>query len=293
MKYIVSLYKILVGFTVFVNSYALNQLSFSGAGSFGAVEIGIIHKLQDLYDKKYDLYSGISAGGINAGFLSHFENINDGIIKAIDFYSTSKNKDIYSIRHPTHISLLNTNPLKNTMQNILKELSNPVIDTYIGATNLYTGKLDVFNYHEANSIDECITILMATSAIPLVFPPITYKNSQYADGGTLQNELLNIIHDDSYLNITYITPYMDTIYDNSNITSLIQMTKRSLDIVKNNFNSEFNKINTNCQNIKGEINKYFVNNSLLEPYDMLNFNNGNDLYNIGYHNIQHEKIYIC
>ena len=40
MKYIVfSLYKIFVGITVFVNSYALNQLSFSGGGSFGAVEI--------------------------------------------------------------------------------------------------------------------------------------------------------------------------------------------------------------------------------------------------------------
>lgn len=293
MKYIVSLYKIFVGITVFVNSYALNQLSFSGGGSFGAVEIGIIHKLQDLYNKKYDLYSGISAGGINAGFLSHFENLNDGIIKAIDFYSTSKNKDIYSIRHPTHISLFNTEPLKNTMQNILEELSNPVINTYIGATNLYTGKLDVFNYHEASSIDEYIKILMATSAIPVVFPPITYKNSQYADGGTLQNELLNIIHDDTYLNITYITPYMDTFYDNTTITSLKQITKRSFEVVKNSFNNEYNKINNNCQTIKGEINKYFVNNSLLEPYDMLNFNNGKDLYDIGYHNIQHEKIYIC
>tara|TARA_Y100001970_G_scaffold208888_1_gene254660 strand:+ start:356 stop:517 length:162 start_codon:yes stop_codon:yes gene_type:complete len=38
----ISLYKILVGFIVFVNSLALNQLSFSGGGSFGAVEIGIV-----------------------------------------------------------------------------------------------------------------------------------------------------------------------------------------------------------------------------------------------------------
>ena len=112
------------------------------------------------------------------------------------------------------------------MQNILEELSNPVINTYIGATNLYTGKLDVFNYHEATSIDEYIKILMATSAIPIVFPPITYKNSQYADGGTLQNELLNIIHDDTYLNITYITPYMDTFYDNTTYNFIKTNNKR-------------------------------------------------------------------
>lgn len=293
MKYVISLYKILVGFTVLVHSVSLNQLSFSGGGSFGAVEIGIIHKIQDLYNIKYDLYSGISAGGINAGFLSHFENLNDGINEAIDFYSNTKNKDVYSIRHNTHVSLLNTEPLKNTLQNIIKELPNPVIDTYIGATNLYTGKLNVFNYNKVNNTDEFTKILLATSAIPVVFPPITYKNSQYADGGTLQNELLNIIHDDSYLNITFITPYMDSFFDNTNITSLKQMTIRSFEVVKNSFNNEYNKININCQIFNGEINKYFVNSSLLKPYDMLDFNNGKELYDIGYHNILHERIYIC
>ena len=41
---------------------ALNQLSFSGGGSFGAVEIGILKKVIELNkNTNYDLYTGISA----------------------------------------------------------------------------------------------------------------------------------------------------------------------------------------------------------------------------------------
>ena len=49
-----------------------NLLALSGGGSFGMVEVGI---LKSLYDKnqipsEFDVISGISAGGLNAGFLS-------------------------------------------------------------------------------------------------------------------------------------------------------------------------------------------------------------------------------
>jgi predicted acylesterase/phospholipase RssA len=123
---------------------ALNQLAFSGGGSFGAVEIGIIKRLQNDYNIKYDFYTGISAGGINAGYLSHFPNINEGIKSAEIFYSTVKNKMIYSLTPNTNISLLNTQPLENTLNTIIEKLPKPVIKTFIGTTNLYTGNLDVF-----------------------------------------------------------------------------------------------------------------------------------------------------
>jgi predicted acylesterase/phospholipase RssA len=55
-------------------SCVLNQLSFSGGGSLGAVEIGIIKKLSEGGLKKFDLYTGISAGALNAGLLSYFTN---------------------------------------------------------------------------------------------------------------------------------------------------------------------------------------------------------------------------
>ena len=60
---------------------SFNQLSFSGGGSFGAVEIGILKRISEMENtnKKYDIYTGISAGALNSGFLSYFDDIKSGI----------------------------------------------------------------------------------------------------------------------------------------------------------------------------------------------------------------------
>ena len=58
-----------------------NQLSFSGGGSFGVVEIGILKKIRESEKNKiYDVYTGISVGGLNAGYLSFFSNIDEDIL---------------------------------------------------------------------------------------------------------------------------------------------------------------------------------------------------------------------
>ena len=61
---------------------SLNQLAFSGGGSFGAVEIGILKRINQIEKKKYDIYTGISAGGLNAGFLSYYKDLTLGIKNA-------------------------------------------------------------------------------------------------------------------------------------------------------------------------------------------------------------------
>lgn len=275
-------------------SSALNQLSFSGGGAFGAVEIGIIEKLQFLEPKNYDFYTGISAGGLNSGYLSHFENLTEGIEGAKSFYRQIRNKDVYEMLPETHISVFNTQPLRDTVSSILSELEESVVETYIGTVNLYSGKLDVFRYDELNSNVDKTNLLMCTSAIPVVFPPISFQNAQYVDGGTLQNELLNIKHDDTYLNITFITPFSDDIFDDRELTSVKDMIFRTWKVVKNSFNNEYNKINQNCDgNYRGEINKYFVDSVLLDEYSMLNFDNGKDLIEIGFNFMKHKRIYFC
>ena len=84
-------------FFIFAFTRALNQLSFSGGGSFGAVEIGILKRIIETENKKYDLYTGISAGALNAGLLSYFDNLNLGIKTAEKIYSTLRNKMVYDI----------------------------------------------------------------------------------------------------------------------------------------------------------------------------------------------------
>ena len=183
---------------------ALNQLSFSGGGAFGAVEIGILKRLVEMETKKYDLYTGISAGALNAGFLSYFDNLKTGLKTSENLYSTLRNHMIYDILPTTGLSVLNTEPLYKTLTRIIDTMPNkPVVHTLIGATNLYSGNLDVYTFEDNDDYNK-ILLLMASSAIPALFPPINYNGQLYADGGTLSNELLQAETNSKYLNITYI-----------------------------------------------------------------------------------------
>ena len=275
------------------SSCVLKQLSFSGGGSFGAVEIGIIKKLMERKIINFDLYTGISAGALNAGFLSYYKNINEGIIKAENIYSTINNRMVYKVLPPTDLSILNTEPLFNTLLKIIDRMPNePVIHTLIGATNLYSGNLDVYSFEDNDDLNK-VYLLMSSSAIPGLFPPIRYNGNQYADGGTLSNELLQVENNGQYINITYITPYEGYLYDNSQIDSLKEMIKRTINIVTSNFNNPLSKINQNCKNPIGEINKYFVDPKLLKGYNILNFDNGKQLIDIGYNNVEHKKYKLC
>jgi len=274
-------------------SCVLNQLSFSGGGSFGAVEIGIVKNLMERKIVNFDLYTGISAGALNAGFLSYYKNINEGITKAENIYKTINNRMVYKLLPPTEVSLLNTEPLFNTLLKVIDKMPNePIVHTLIGATNLYSGNLDVYSFEDNDDLNK-VYLLMSSSAIPGLFPPIRYNGNQYADGGTLSNELLQVENNGQYINITFVTPYEGYIYDNTPIDSLKEMIKRTINIVTSNFNNQLAKINENCENPIGEINKYFVDPDLLKGYNILNFDNGKELIDIGYNNVEHKKYKLC
>jgi len=100
---------------------AFNQLSLSGGGSFGAVEIGILKRILETDYKTYDLYTGISAGALNAGFLSYFSNLKTGVKAAEKMYASIHNLLIYNILPPTGVSVLNTEPLFKTLLRLLTE----------------------------------------------------------------------------------------------------------------------------------------------------------------------------
>ena len=274
-----------------LNSF--NQLSLSGGGSFGAVEIGILKRITETDVKKYDLYTGISAGALNAGFLSYFSNLKSGVSAAEKMYKSIHNLLIYDILPPTGVSVLNTDPLFKTLTKVINSMpGKPVIHTLIGATNLYSGNLDVYTFEDNDNANK-VLLLMASSAIPGIFPPVNYNDQLYADGGTLSNELLQVKGQTGYLNITYITPYEGYTYNNEPINSLKDMIKRTLDIVFSNFNNPLSTLNQNCKTPVGEINKYFVSPEYLKDYNSLNFNTGEELINIGYKYAVSKKYKIC
>ena len=291
------MYFVLVGTllaTLMISICATEQLSFSGGGAFGAVEIGILKKIRENCPVKYDRYTGISAGGLNAGFLSHFSDINEGIKDAENMYSTIRNKNVYELLPGTGNSLLNTYPLHKTLTSVITNMtSKPVIDTLIGTVNLYTGNLDVYKFNDNHSIEDRVLLLMSTSAIPVAFPPIKYKNYMYADGGTLSNELLDVVHSSDYLKITYITPYGPMEENDTPIDSIKEMVTRTFQIVKKNYNNPFARLNHECKTPYGEITYYYVDSQVLKGFSMLNFDKGADLISIGYNNVKSKTYTLC
>jgi len=256
--------------------------------------MGILRKIRESYPVNYDRYTGISAGGLNAGFLSHFADIDEGIKQAENMYSTIRNKNVYEILPDTGVSLLNTHPLHKTLTSVVTNMkSSPVIDTFIGAVNLNTGNLDIYTYNDNHSIEDKVLLLMSTSAIPIVFPPVKYQNYMYADGGTLSNELLDIVHSSDYLNITYISPYGLMDENDSPINSIKDMVMRTFQIVKKNYNNPFTRLNHECNKPYGEITYYYVDSKALNGFSMLNFDKGIELMNIGYSKMKSKKYALC
>jgi predicted acylesterase/phospholipase RssA len=276
------------------SSEKFNQLSFSGGGSFGAVEIGILKRILETDSKQYDLYTGISAGALNSGFLSYFSDLKTGVKSVEKIYARLHNLMIYNVFPPTGVSVLNTDPLFKTLTGIIDNMPNdPVVNTLIGATNMYSGNLDVYSFEDNNDADK-VLLMLSSSAIPGVFPPIKYNGQLYADGGTLSNELLQVKgNTGKYINITYITPSQGYTYNDDPIDTLKEMLMRVFKIVTSNFNNPIVTLNQNCDQPVGEINKYFVSSEYLKEYNSLNFDTGQELIDIGYKYAQRQKLKLC
>ena len=276
------------------SSEKFNQLSFSGGGSFGAVEIGILKRILETDSNQYDLYTGISAGALNSGFLSYFSDLKTGVKTVEKIYGSLHNLMIYNVFPPTGVSVLNTDPLFNTLSKIINNMPNePVVNTLIGTTNMYSGNLDVYSFEDNSDADK-VLLMLSSSAIPGVFPPIKYKGQLYADGGTLSNELLQVKgNTGKYINITYITPSQGYTYNDDPIETLKEMLMRVFKIVTSNFNNPIVTLNQNCEQPVGEINKYFVSSEYLKDYNSLNFDNGQELIDIGYKYAQKQKLKLC
>ena len=281
-----------------VSCYSLNQLSFSGGGAFGAVEIGILKRVIEQggrwYKPEYDLYTGISAGALNAGFLSYYSDIRSGVKIGESIYSNLRSHMVYSIVPSTGVSVYNTQPLYKTLSDVIDNMpGQPIVRTLIGATNMYSGNLDVYSFDDYANDEDKVYLLMSSSAIPGLFPPIPFNDQLYADGGTLSNELLQPEYLGDYLNITYITPNEGYQYDNTPITSLKDVLVRTVKILLANFNNPLALLYQGCKEPIGELNQYYVDSDLLEGYSMLDFDKGQELVSIGYNNMKHKKYVLC
>lgn len=266
-----------------------NILALSGGGAFGATEIGILDsRVTDNYlPDKYDVITGISAGGLNAAFLSYYSTITEALPAMRDIFSTLNTQSVYNFSIwdiLSEYSLYDNSPLENTLTNILSSqvLQQNGPTTIIGASNVNTEKLDIFHFNQMNLADRVDT-LMATSAIPLVFPPRKINGSLYVDGGVISNELINQALGEiscSWYNVTFISA-SNHLNSTVVVDGFFSYVGSVFKLIYRTFDYQLAQLNTNCVYPRGQIVACFPTSPLLDNYSMLDFDDGLTLYNLG------------
>ncbi len=289
-------------------------LSFRGGGSFGAVEVGMLASLleQGVVPASVDLMTGISAGGLNAGYLASNMATGSSLSEAVGdlgtLYESFTDADVYTfdlLDVFSSWSFYQTKPLNTTITNTLATMSGTfeVPRTLIGTSNLQTGLLEIVEYDRLVDLEQKVATLMATSAIPLVFPPVAWNGSLYVDGGLVSNEIL--FQALQYLTceapeLWFFEPSLgiDTV---GPIASFGSYLHRILSVAFSGFDSQIQKLLVNpvrgCGTQKG-VTLHVCHPNVtgiveLEPYSILEFGNGAELFAIGYKTVSCQPWLLC
>lgn len=266
-----------------------NILSLSGGGAFGAVQMGILDGLVATNQApiSYDIITGISAGGLNAAFLSYYDNVTNALPNIKEILSGLTNADIYQsdvLNILSEWSYYNTKPLQNTLSAILssKTISPDAPMTIIGSSNILTQHLDIWHFNTLELQDK-ISVLMATSAIPLVFPPQKFNDTIYVDGGVISNEMIHQavgqLLCDSY-SVYFISASEHYSAPLPIPTGLWSYMSSIVNLLVGTFDYQLAQ-STNCAYPRGTLKACFPTASALSNYSILDFNNGAELYALG------------
>lgn len=294
------IYMFLFFFTSVTYASICNVLSLSGGGSFGAVEMGMLEGLSNsgVLPKKYDIITGISAGGLNAGFLSYYEYYADAFPLVRSIFQNLTTPDVYTtdiLGILTHWSIYDNSPLKNTLSGIFSGLSNVGIPhmTLIGASNVDTQHLDIYHFDNLTFTDK-INVLLSTSAIPFVFPPHNYNGNLYVDGGVISDELITQVVGQipcDFYNVTFLSA------EGKNtgkvvVNGLFSYVSAVFHLLSATFDNQLAR-NSDCKYPIGSVYACYPDGILLQNYSILDFNHGMDLYNIGYRHHTCETLPLC
>jgi predicted patatin/cPLA2 family phospholipase len=173
-------------------------LSLEGGGDKGAYQAGVIKAFVDNLPPEviqYDIYSGISVGSLNSAGLAFFKkgeekNASDFLLNT--WRNISSYKNIYQNYNSLGLlysffferGLYDTTPLKGLLSDIIRS-HNVSRNFTFGMSNIGTGLFEVFtDLHLKNlTKDDEILAILSSSAIPVLFPSVVFKNKTYVDGG--------------------------------------------------------------------------------------------------------------
>lgn len=213
----------------------VRALVLSGGGGRGAYEAGVAKACFER-DFHFDWIVGTSIGALNAALVGQ----ND-LVLLEEMWQRIKSSDVYRLPSPAHLrrvffgqqlGLLNTAPLESLLRSCvsLERLKAGRSKVGFVTTDLCGLGTRVFTGDEIETQDDLIDILMASSAIPLLFPPRSLNGEGcWMDGGLVRNTPIQ-----AAINLGATEIYAVLVEPNSADacpSSLTQLISRVLEIV--------------------------------------------------------------
>ena len=162
---------------------------FSGGASLGSMEIGMLKALIE-YGITANFVVGTSVGSLNATYYAYKPNI-EGALELEEIWKSIRSKDIFPFSVLKSIGriikgnnyLIDPSGLEKLLTKVIPcdNLNDTKIPVYIISTDILTGEEVVF------SSGEVVEKLLASAAIPMVFPPVKIGKHILVDGGVVNN----------------------------------------------------------------------------------------------------------
>ncbi len=161
----------------------------SGGASLGAVQVGMLHALAER-NILPDCVYGASAGALNAAWIAGDPTLSD-LDALAEIWRSLRTRDIFPLRPLTGLlgfagrrsSLVSARGLRSLVSRYVRfdRLEDAPIPLCVIATEVISGKEIALTH--GDSVDA----IVASAAIPGVFPPVTVDGRMLMDGGVVNN----------------------------------------------------------------------------------------------------------
>ena len=165
-----------------------------GGGALGSYQVGVLTALAEA-DVHPDLLVGVSAGAVNAA-ISAWNPGLDGTARLAHIWRTIKRRDLMRLRvgrvamalagrHPSFLDNFHGHRFLRSQLGA-RRLEHAPIRVALVATDLSTGEAVALTSGEAAQA------VLASSAFPGVFPPVTIDGRTFIDGGVVADMPLDL-----------------------------------------------------------------------------------------------------
>jgi len=286
MKILSTVISGILAFTGLVTATTCRLVSLSGGGSHGAFEAGVLSNIIESPTwNPWDVHLGVSAGSLGVlGLMKNDYTENTAIMKSV--WGVTKTYDVIQPRLFEN-SLSGNDKVKKLILGTYASLKgSPAGGKFVvGVTNLVTGG---FEARELDPFDPFFNYVLASTSIPVVFPPV----GELVDGGLQKNEMF--LSGLEYCPPGSLSYEMDLIFANLEVPdnvqppkTILEITARSLDIIRRDFNNLYYKTVLSCQGAVSRglnLTVTIHNPPSPIPVGTLDFDKGDMLWRLGYYN---------